>query len=307
MREEEKQTSGQSKWKQLTKKRWFYPAVYLASAAVILTSVFWMQDNALEEAQDAQNEDFSVNDPMFDEDAVEVTNSTEHFVMPAREDVAVIVAKDFYEASASQEEQEEALVMHNNTYYPNTGVDLATENGESFEVLAALSGTVTRAEKDDLFGNVVEVDHGEGVETYYHSLSEVQVQEGDTVKQSDVIGSAGQNEFNQESGVHLHFEVRKDGEPINPLSVIDKELAVLVESGMNKEDESVPEEQSSEEDADNREENEDSASEPADEESSNEEDQQEENEEELFEEQDENSDASSSDDERDEEEEDPDQ
>ncbi|TDQ38721.1 M23 family metallopeptidase [Aureibacillus halotolerans] len=229
MREEEKQSSSQSKWKQLTKKRWFYPAVYLASAALILTSVLWMQDNALEEAQDGQNEEFTLDSEMFGEDAVEVAAPNEQFIMPAAKETKVVVAKAFYDVNADPEAQEEALVMHNNKFSPNTGIDLSAENGESFDVVASLSGTVVAVRNDSLLGNIVEIDHGEGVETYYHSLQDTEVQEGDTVKQGDVIGTAGQSEYNQESGVHVHFEVRKDGEAVNPQDVMDKELASLLE------------------------------------------------------------------------------
>ncbi|MCG3005437.1 M23 family metallopeptidase, partial [Escherichia coli] len=82
----------------------------------------------------------------------------------------------FYDDQAAKKQQEAALVFYNNTYHPNTGVDLAIEGDKSFDVTAAASGTVTKAEKDPLLGFVIEVDHKDGLVTQYQSLDEATVE-----------------------------------------------------------------------------------------------------------------------------------
>ena len=75
----------------------------------------------------------------------------------------------------TEAEQEKALVFYNNTYSPNKGIDIAAKNGKEFNVVA-LSGTVTKAEKDSLLGYVVTVDSGNGVAVSYQSLGSVKVE-----------------------------------------------------------------------------------------------------------------------------------
>jgi stage II sporulation protein Q len=234
MREEEKKSTSPMKpsMRRVFRKRWVFPAIYLASAALILTGVLWFQnkdDNQLTENEFEYGSDMPGTSYHEDDPAIPVNEGVERFTMPVLDPDAVEIQKPFYDVEASKEEQEEALVFYNNTYYENNGIDIVMKDGKSFDVTASLSGTVTKAEKDSIFGNVVEIEHDGGVVTVYQSLSEIQVKAGDTVKQGQVIGKAGQSEFNQEAGVHAHFEIRKDGKPVNPIAYFDQPLTTLTE------------------------------------------------------------------------------
>ncbi|WP_243387061.1 M23 family metallopeptidase [Bacillus kexueae] len=234
MREEEKKRTSQgSKFQQFFRKKWFFPAVYLLSAAVILTAVLWYQAVRDDVANDYEEgtEDLSYRD----EPSVEVNRSVENVVMPAIDPDAVKVVTYFYDYNASSEEQEAALVLYDNTYHPNQGIDLAREDGEAFEVVASLSGTVTKAEKDPLLGYVIEIEHDDSVKTIYQSLASVEVEAGDKVEQGDVLGKAGQNQFNKEAGVHAHFEIRKDGKAYNPLNYMEKPMTSIAEEASAEE------------------------------------------------------------------------
>src|SRR5699024_9056410 len=90
------------------------------------------------------------------------------------------------------------------------------EDDDAFDVLASLSGTVAEIKEDPLLGNVVSLEHGDEVMTYYASLGEVDVKAGDKVKQGDVLGTAGKNLFGKDNGVHVHFELRKNDQQVNP-------------------------------------------------------------------------------------------
>jgi stage II sporulation protein Q len=67
-------------------------------------------------------------------------------------------------------------------------------------------------------------------------LQEVNVSEGDKVKQGDVLGKAGRSLINEEAGVHAHFEIRKDGVPVNPLDYFKKSLTTLQNQELNEDD-----------------------------------------------------------------------
>ncbi|MGR6117801.1 peptidoglycan DD-metalloendopeptidase family protein [Aeribacillus composti] len=234
MREEEKKRTSQgSKFQQFFRKKWVFPAIYLVSAAVILTSVLWYQAIRNNDANDLSTDDGT--DVSYNEDqSVEVNQSVENFKMPAIDPDAVKVVTNFYDFNASEKEQETALVFHNNTYHPNQGIDIASNDGKAFEVTASLSGTVAKAEKDSLLGYVVEIEHENGVKTIYQSLADTKVQAGDKVKQGEIIGQAGKNQFNKDAGVHVHFEIRKDGKAYNPLNYMDEPLTSLTEKSVEE-------------------------------------------------------------------------
>jgi stage II sporulation protein Q len=96
------------------------------------------------------------------------------------------------------------------------GVDLASADNKAFDVVAAMSGKVTLVEIHPTNGNVVEITHPNGLRTIYQSLGDVQVNNGDEVKQGTIIAKAGRNELEKDEGVHLHFEVRDNEKPVNP-------------------------------------------------------------------------------------------
>lgn len=229
MREEEKKrTSQNSKIQQFFRKRWVFPAIYLMSAAVILTAVLWYQSISNNVAEDLNTSE--QEDAMKDPEAVEVNALKENVAMPALDPDTVNVVKKFYDPNASTEDQEAALVFYDNSYRMNKGIDIAKEDQTEFDVVASLSGTVTKAEKDPILGYVVEIEHENDLVTVYQSLAEANVQAGDKVEQKELIGKAGKNLFNEEDGIHVHFEIRQNGTAINPLTFMDKPVTSIEEA-----------------------------------------------------------------------------
>lgn len=87
------------------------------------------------------------------------------------------------------------------------GADLMAPKGS--EVLAMASGTVTIAQFHYSYGNVVKIDHGNGLSTLYAHLDSIDVAEGDVVEQGRQIGTVGTT--GDTTGVQCHTEVRQDG------------------------------------------------------------------------------------------------
>ena len=94
------------------------------------------------------------------------------------------------------------------------GMDFAPSDTDM--IVAVFGGSVQKVYVDHLYGNTVIVDHGNGLSSLYGSLREAAVKEGDTVESGTCIGYMGDSAPCEE-GVHLHFELQKDGSPINPL------------------------------------------------------------------------------------------
>jgi murein DD-endopeptidase MepM/ murein hydrolase activator NlpD len=98
----------------------------------------------------------------------------------------------------------------------HAGTDLRLAYGE--QVRAAAGGVVTFAGEQPGYGLVVKVDHGDGLETRYAHLSSAAVRVGAEVEAGSPIARSGNS--GRTTGAHLHFEVRKDGQPIDPQRVI---------------------------------------------------------------------------------------
>jgi murein DD-endopeptidase MepM/ murein hydrolase activator NlpD len=108
----------------------------------------------------------------------------------------------------------------------HTGVDFRAPSGSLAKATAG--GTVITAEYTGGYGNMVEIDHGNGITTRYGHLSEIDVVVGQVVAKGAVIGRTGST--GRSTGPHLHYEVRVDGAAIDPMTYIKagKELAPLL-------------------------------------------------------------------------------
>lgn len=95
----------------------------------------------------------------------------------------------------------------------HSGIDFRFSPGEKIRPTAP--GKVISAGWTGGYGNMVEVDHGNGISTRYGHMSEVLVKVGDTVDRNDVIGLAGST--GRSTGTHLHYEVRQDGHAVDPV------------------------------------------------------------------------------------------
>jgi murein DD-endopeptidase MepM/ murein hydrolase activator NlpD len=95
----------------------------------------------------------------------------------------------------------------------HAGIDLAGPLGTP--ILATADGVVGRSEWVSGYGNLVELEHGRGIQTRYGHLSRSMVAAGQKVKRGDVIALMGST--GRSTGSHLHYEVRIDGKAVNPV------------------------------------------------------------------------------------------
>jgi len=95
----------------------------------------------------------------------------------------------------------------------HSGIDFRFAPGE--KVRPTAPGKVINAGWTGGYGNMVEVDHGNGISTRYGHMSQILVKTGDTVDRGDVIGLAGST--GRSTGTHLHYEVRQNGRAVDPM------------------------------------------------------------------------------------------
>ncbi len=101
-------------------------------------------------------------------------------------------------------------------YAMHTGTDFRARAGTP--VPATAPGVVTVAAYTGGYGNMVEVDHGNGIVTRYGHMAEISVAVGDKLRKGDIVGRVGST--GRSTGPHLHYEVRVDGEPVDPMRFI---------------------------------------------------------------------------------------
>ncbi|MET1014866.1 MAG: M23 family metallopeptidase [Paenisporosarcina sp.] len=98
------------------------------------------------------------------------------------------------------------------------GIDIARPNG--FAIKSTDNGIVTFTGRDGTYGNKVVVDHQNGYQTVYAHLASISVDVGQTVPQGSKLGVMGST--GRSTGIHLHFEVLKNGSQVNPMSYLRK-------------------------------------------------------------------------------------
>jgi murein DD-endopeptidase MepM/ murein hydrolase activator NlpD len=96
------------------------------------------------------------------------------------------------------------------------GVDIAAASGQP--VFAAADGLVMLAGSTSGYGEAIYLAHGFSISTRYGHLSEIDVHPGQRVHRGDMIGRVGST--GRSTGSHLHYEVRLDGNPVNPMAYI---------------------------------------------------------------------------------------
>jgi len=102
------------------------------------------------------------------------------------------------------------------------GLDYAAPSGTP--ILAAADGRVLRTGTSSSYGRFVEVQHANGVTSFYAHMSRIGASQGDVVAAGDTIGLVGST--GRSTGAHLHFEIRRDGQQINPENFLGQSFAL---------------------------------------------------------------------------------
>ena len=109
------------------------------------------------------------------------------------------------------------------TYEFHAGMDIDGERGD--QVIAPAGGVVTEAGWKGGYGNMVEIDHGNGLKTRYGHLSKIEVEIGQTLSRGQLLAFVGST--GRSTGPHLHYELRLNDRPINPRRFLPPEATEL--------------------------------------------------------------------------------
>jgi len=200
------------KTKRLKLKRWASTIIYVSLVGIVFISMVFVSNKLETKYKIGTNLSYILKDFIKNDIPVAAIKDTK-IVKPFTSET-VTTDIDYYDYKGDEVEQQKSLILYENTYMPNTGI-LYT-NTEEFEVISTLEGTISKITKDELLGNVVEITHSTNLTTTYYSLDKVNVVEGQTVKQNDVIGTSGKNNISSTSDYMMLFEVSLNGTNIDP-------------------------------------------------------------------------------------------
>jgi murein DD-endopeptidase MepM/ murein hydrolase activator NlpD len=105
---------------------------------------------------------------------------------------------------------------------PHEGIDVAAPMGAP--IVAPAAGTVTLVAKQNGYGNVLEIDHGNGIVTKYAHCSRIVVKKGQRVQRGQIVANVGSTGL--ATGPHLHYEIHVHGKVVNPLTYVLPEGAI---------------------------------------------------------------------------------
>ena len=202
--------------KKLVLKPFVIPTLYTVFAVAVIVSLFLSIDVIDEEEQLTY-----VNGAILDE-YVPVVNVEETIKQPFA-DSNVTISKNYYDYQASEEEQTNSILYHENTYIQNTGINYKSDN--EFDVVSILSGEVIEVEEKELLGKSVTIRHDNELISVYQSLKDVTVNKGDKVTAGQVIGKSGSCDLIPDSQNNLHFELYVNGTIADPEIYYNKKLS----------------------------------------------------------------------------------
>lgn len=153
------------------------------------------------------------------------TANTDVIITKPYTDESVKISKYFYDYLGEKENQQNSIILYENTYMQNSGINYTSEN--AFDVNAILDGVVIETGEDQILGKFVEIRHSNDMISIYQSLGEVSVKKDDEIKQGQIIGKSGKNNINPDITNQLHFELSYKGQYVNPEEYFDKKVQDL--------------------------------------------------------------------------------
>jgi len=203
-------------------KSYVIPTIYLLFLFAITAGIYFTKKNYdSNELNEFENINF-VSNSIFNRSIPVINTNVNETINKPFNNENVTVARYFYNKNDDVTKKEKAIVYYEGVYMPNTGVDYVL--GETFDVLAVYNGTVVDVLENELLGKSVKIRHNGEIISVYQGLGNVDVSIGDIIFTGQKIGTSGTNKINKDLGNHLHLEIYKNGETIDPLLCINKSL-----------------------------------------------------------------------------------
>ena len=197
--------------------------IYALTFISVFSGIYFIERN-LEPDNTFNEREFDYVSKINIEEQVPVVADVPEIIRPYKA-TDILLVKNYYDYKGEASVQQNSLIYYEDTYLQSTGVSYS--NGNPFDVVSILDGTVVSIKEDNILGKTIEIRHDNETISIYQSLSEVFVKENDQVKQGDIIGKSGENNISKELGNHLYFELIINGQNVNPEEYYNKKVTEL--------------------------------------------------------------------------------
>lgn len=190
------------------------PSIYVLIIIVTFLSISFINNKLL---SNVTNYDYSKSLMKDVTESVLSEKMPDSFTKPFVSE-KVSLKTGYYSKDYDDLSQTNALITYESTYMPNMGAIYSSE--DEFDVIAVYDGTVKKVKEDELLGTTVEIMHSDNLTSYYYSLKEVNLKDGDEISKGTIIGKASSNKIYENENVLL-FEVYNQGKSIDPEKFYD--------------------------------------------------------------------------------------
>ena len=153
-------------------------------------------------------------DNVFDEDTTPVVKTETDTIVKPYIAESVKVGRYFYDFESDEKKQEKSLILYEDTYMQNNGVDYV--DSKNFDVVAILDGEVISIEDSEVYGKVVTIKHNDNLKSVYSNVDGVLVSVGYKVHQGEIFAMSAKPKLKSDYESMLHFEVFYKESAIDP-------------------------------------------------------------------------------------------
>ncbi len=153
-------------------------------------------------------------DNVFDEDTTPVVKTETNIIVKPYISDSVKVGRFFYDFESDEKQQENSLILYEDTYMQNNGVDYV--DNKNFDVVAILDGEIISIEDSEVYGKVVTIKHNDNLKSVYSNVDGVLVTVGYKIHQGEIFAMSAKPKLQSDYESMLHFEVFYKESAIDP-------------------------------------------------------------------------------------------
>lgn len=153
-------------------------------------------------------------DNVFDEDTTPVVKTETNIIVKPYISDSVKVGRYFYDFESDEKKQEKSLILYEDTYMQNNGVDYV--DNKNFDIVAILDGEIISIEDSEVYGKVVTIKHNDNLKSVYSNVDGVLVTVGYKIHQGEIFAISAKPKLQSDYESMLHFEVFYKESAIDP-------------------------------------------------------------------------------------------
>ncbi len=189
------------------------PTFYIGIIAVMVLCATLVVSGVKTYLTNREEMKFTV-DNVFDEDTTPVVKTETNTIVKPYIAESVKVGRYFYDFESDEKKQEKSLILYEDTYMQNNGVDYV--DSKNFDVVAILDGEVISIEDSEVYGKVVTIKHNDNLKSVYSNVDGVLVTVGYKVHQGEIFAMSAKPKLQSDYKSMLHFEVFYKESAIDP-------------------------------------------------------------------------------------------